>query len=281
MDDDDNDDDGRGGGDAGGGHGRDDDDDDDDAESTSAAEAFADHRFLVGSSMPSMAKFSYEDRRGVGMGDGVIVESMRPDDDNDDDGGSDQSPAPPDVSRIRPRIDRIVLVRPSSGRNMVDGVSSHPIGVRRNMRRGGDDVPSRGHIRQRRRRGGVEEERRRRTREGLPLTSGAMAIDRPGQRRRRRQRGRGIVVQRRWRWQYWERERRVDAKVGDDRCHPPRKTTGGRTSIVVRRRRRSLVGFRLGTTRGADIVESPTLPLEWLDRRDAMDAAGGVMNIFD
>jgi hypothetical protein len=28
-------------------------------------------------------------------------------------------------------------------------------------------------------------------------------------------------------------------------------------------------------------VESPTLPLEWLDRRDAMDAAGGVMNIFD
>ena len=37
--------------------------------------------------MPSMAKFSYEDRRGVGMGDGVIVESMRPDDDNDDDGG--------------------------------------------------------------------------------------------------------------------------------------------------------------------------------------------------
>ena len=30
-----------------------------------------------------------------------------------------------------------------------------------------------------------------------------------------------------------------------------------------------------------DIVESPTLPLEWLDRRDAMDAAGGVMNIFD
>ena len=87
MDDDDDDDDGRGGGDAGGGHGRDDDDDDDDAESTSAAEAFADHRFLVGSSMPSMAKFSYEDRRGVGMGDGVVVETMRPDDDDDDDGG--------------------------------------------------------------------------------------------------------------------------------------------------------------------------------------------------
>ena len=55
------DDDGGGGGGDGGGDGWEDDDDDDDVESSAAA--FADHRFLVGSSIPSITKLAedYDD----------------------------------------------------------------------------------------------------------------------------------------------------------------------------------------------------------------------------